>query len=603
MGRAEEGDDRDDVAVQYVESRGVPNMPSRTAWQPPDALRAAPSVWPPLGALAMQTARPKTQAASANAASSSSNPPSCRPKSASPRRRPPSLATTATAVPRPSSASGVATRAVRRNLARSSAAWAAALASDPVVDDGAVSSVPASESVHATSCAIGSSAGGSSAGGSSASGTTGDREAQRSAGFYDRDGVPHPVALRRSIVTSEAVDVEAALADLGIDYAGLQADPAAAGRVMSAADLGPRLMDARNAGTDREPPAEEALRAEIFLGTFVSRPKLAEDDRERWLDAATRREAEQTTRERNKGVDDDALRRMAGVRRDVGVPLQLFDDEQLEVRTPHEWMALATPRPNEVEWLGKRVPTDARVLATRRREERAEAARRVQAAQRGTRARQEYRRRAQLSRQRAAEKLAKDGALQLRMQARRRRAKEDAPSQEAPESGLLPIGVEQGGTYAGTVMATIEYGGSEEGDTGDNGKGIWRVRLCPCLPDPAGNTLSRDGGHYGVGVAETPAVEDAPAAAPRSASTRAKAAVAAFAASGAQRASVAAGVAAGEAGYDEYADMVFTDAATGILRPLGGGQLQGKALLWYAVTLRSIEHRAHSPHIISRYQR
>ena len=52
MGRAEEGDDRDDVAVQYVESRGVPNMPSRTAWQPPDALRAAPSVWPPLGALA-----------------------------------------------------------------------------------------------------------------------------------------------------------------------------------------------------------------------------------------------------------------------------------------------------------------------------------------------------------------------------------------------------------------------------------------------------------------------------------------------------------------------------------------------------------------------
>lgn len=79
--------------------------------------------------------------------------------------------------------------------------------------------------------------------------------------------------------------------------------------------------------------------------------------------------------------------------------------------------------------------------------------------------------------------------------------------------------------------------------------------------------------------------------------------MAAFAASGAERASVAAGVAAGEAGYDEYADMVFTDAATGILRPLGGGQLQGKALLWYAVTLRSIEHRAHSPHIISRYQR
>ena len=62
----------------------------------------------------------------------------------------------------------------------------------------------------------------------------------------------------------------------------------------------------------------------------------------------------------------------AGVRRDCGVSMQLFDDETYETRTVEEWIALATPQPPP-EWLG-RVPlaTDRRVMKSSLRKERAE---------------------------------------------------------------------------------------------------------------------------------------------------------------------------------------------------------------------------------------
>lgn len=581
----EEEEEKEEMQHEWdIESRNPLQAPSRSALQPP-GVGAAPSVWPSLGALAMQTARPKTQAAS-HAAFSASSRASLRPQSASTRRQPPSLPSAGLALPRPSSASStVNTRAVRRNLARSSAAWAAALAQDPVIDYGITDIRVVAPSSH-------SGDGSESTGNGTLGGGGSGKAGHGSADFYNRDGIPHPVALRRSIVVSEAVNVEAALADLGVDYAGLQSDPAAAGRMTtSEADPAPRLMAAREAGTDRAPPSDEELRAEIHAGTFISRPAVAVEDRERWLESALLREAEPAVG-RGKGVDEAALRRLSGVRRDVCVPLQLFDDESLEHRTPHEWMALATPRPNEVEWLGKRVPTDPRVLATRRREERAKAACRVQAAQRGARARQEHRQRVQLARQQEADKRAMDGAIRLRVQARRRSMRREAD--QGPAAPTEPAAVEDRAPRI-VVIATVEYADASDKGGGDNDNGgMCRVQLRPCVRDAASAVSfpipapkEEEGGVEppAPAISSSPvtiaADHDAarPAASQPQPNVRATAALAAFAAAGANRGAEAALHAATNA-HDAYADLVLYDA-TGIVRPTGGGQLQGKALLWY----------------------
>ena len=421
-----------------------------------------------------------------------------------------------------------------------------------------------------------------------------------SAGFYNRDGIPHPVAARRSIVVSEAVNVEAALADLGVDYADLLLDPTAARRMMTSEEAGPRprLMTAREAGTDRVPPSDEELRAEIHAGTFISRPAVAVADQARWLESALLREAEPAMGGgRGKGVDEAALRRMSGVRRDACVPLQLFDDESQEHRTPHEWMALATPQPSEVEWLGKRVPTDPRVLATRRREERAEAAKRVQAAQRGARARREHQRRVQLARQQAAEKRAMDGAILLRAQARqrskRRLAMRRGAEEERPTPAEPPPAVAD--RPAGMVIASVVYAdcSAKGGDGGSDDGGMWRVQLRPYVSDatsaassPIRAPTEEEGGAEppAPAIANDAVVSAPEAAGPAAASQRlpnahSNAALAALAAAGAATCGAKAASHAATNTHDVYADMVLSDAA-GILRPLGGGQLQGKALLW-----------------------
>ena len=687
-----------------AESGGhAPHVPvtRKFAWEPPPDHIDAPSVWPPLGALAMRTAQPKTQASEQQhhhhrqqqqqqryprpPQHSPSHRP--RPRSAAVRRPP------LQASQRPSSAS-IANAATRRELARSSAAWAAALAIGEEPDEGSCSCNSIGGEA-AASDSSGSPQGGDSHGGDS-SGVRG-RLAPRnlentSSAFLNRDGVPNAVALRRSIARSEAVDVEAAMADLGIDYAGIRMDDVEAARSADA-NQG-RLQRAQAVATSRAPPSAGALKGTVVAGTLVSRPEAAVADREAWLAAIGHADANANAA--NEGahrglvslpfeLDAGALAKVAKVRRDVGVPLQLFDDEVFEHRTPTEWMELATPVDGEVKWLGKVIPTDPRVLATDKRAERAEAARRVQAAQRGARVRRERMRYVEAARRREEEKLARASVIQMQKHARRRAAQREVTRrrrqlQAGEDKGANPLmegcqlqqaaaagspreigGVEASVTAeqkralalsGAMVVASLEPHSVAANGDGDPGSRSWRtqttVRLRPAIAataDGVGGVAvaatvasihlcnaghgdgSRDGSAGvsaklrlrplamptdapGTKDGTTPnliaagsrlATEDdtrsqveADAAEARSAEivNTAKDATASETAKGSSAAATSAATLAatvkkvseaavkvGASTSKQEEERIEPDA-DGILRPQGGGQLQGKALLW-----------------------
>lgn len=136
--------------------------------------------------------------------------------------------------------------------------------------------------------------------------------------------VPPAVALRRAVAHSETVDVEASLVEgAGVDFARIGGD--------------------LNSAALESTQGDDSVAARgLVLGGM--------DDHEEWLRRAQRQDGIDSTSDYHA-----PYAKPRGVRPDVGVALQLFDDESLETRSSEEWMALATP-PAPPEWLGRRQP-------------------------------------------------------------------------------------------------------------------------------------------------------------------------------------------------------------------------------------------------------
>ena len=110
----------------------------------------------------------------------------------------------------------------------------------------------------------------------------------------------------------------------------------------------------------------------------------------------------------------------SNIRRDVGVPIQLFDDEEHETRTTGEWMALAASSDHNT-WIGRvPPPSDVRILSGEQLRKRADAAVQLQAMLRGRRARKQRRMRLAATKNALERGAARSAALMLQKHARKR---------------------------------------------------------------------------------------------------------------------------------------------------------------------------------------